>query len=404
MYNRGKGHSLKCGTQETPTLIRYAGDRAIDAYSSFLGHAAWKPGTRRNYRQSVRRFLSWAEARELTLATVTAADVAEYAEEVSLAKSPHVAGVYLTPVRGLFRRLVDAGVLVENPFDPQVASASPATSIDPSKPGAAPEQLSATSNDRRFPLLDLMAMLANIEESSLRRIFDEDGIAEKLLEFVRWRDGRRCTHCGAGVDQAGESDEQRSDYHCPTCSRPYRVTDGSPFEASPVPLRHGLFLLFTIYLSDDPKPGDEVLACERSLDASALLTLAFRFQEALAREGLSAGAELRQAVARRNRELTQDEVVRDITDYGNLTRARDELIRAKAEGSPVADLPPGVSLEEALAEIEVRIAELDRYVVAMEDGYLVSRLADPALSGEPNHAPASANGPSDGAQESHVAG
>jgi hypothetical protein len=51
-----------------------------------------------------------------------------------------------------------------------------------------------------------------------------------------------------------------------------------------------------------------------------------------------------------------------------------------AAGALVDGLPPGMGPEEPLAWIQARLTEHDRYVIALEDGYLVSR---PAGSGAP---------------------
>ena len=40
------------------------------------------------------------------------------------------------------------------------------------------------------------------------------------------------------------------------------------------------------------------------------------------------------------------------------------------------DLPPGVTLDEAIETIEARIAEEDGYAYTLEDGYFVRRPAD----------------------------
>jgi hypothetical protein len=56
-------------------------------------------------------------------------------------------------------------------------------------------------------------------------------------------------------------------------------------------------------------------------------------------------------------------------------------VLARAQGTFVDDLPPGMTLEEAIGKIEARIAEEDRYVIINDDGYLVRYVpeADAAL-------------------------
>ena len=57
-------------------------------------------------------------------------------------------------------------------------------------------------------------------------------------------------------------------------------------------------------------------------------------------------------------------------------RQRDTLIAARDAGETVPDLPPEMTVEQAIDDIAARIAEHDRYVIERKDGYLVSRLAE----------------------------
>lgn len=90
-----------------PALIAAAGDDAVRAYRGYFD----SPGRSRN----TRRFFEWAGRRGLTLTTIDAAALAAYAREVAANKSRMEASIYLTPVRGVFRALADAGALAENP-------------------------------------------------------------------------------------------------------------------------------------------------------------------------------------------------------------------------------------------------------------------------------------------------
>ncbi len=54
--------------------------------------------------------------RGLTLEAIDARTLADYADRIAAERSRHVAGVSLTPVRGVLRHLAGAGVLDENPF------------------------------------------------------------------------------------------------------------------------------------------------------------------------------------------------------------------------------------------------------------------------------------------------
>ena len=61
------------------------------------------------------RRIRWAEKRNLTLGSVTGADLGAYREELAEEKSEHEAAVYLSPVRRMFGELVRAGVLAADP-------------------------------------------------------------------------------------------------------------------------------------------------------------------------------------------------------------------------------------------------------------------------------------------------
>ena len=128
--------------------------------------------------------------------------------------------------------------------------------------------------------------------------------------------------------------------------------------------------------------NDELQRCT-GLEPGPIVSLCRRVAEAVAQQGLPGGGEdLSRAIAVRDKELTQDYVTRQIIEYAGLTDARDRLVRVRDEGEPVDDLPAGMTIQEALENIEARIVEADRYVIAMEDGYLVQRLAQMPAIGE----------------------
>jgi predicted RNA-binding Zn-ribbon protein involved in translation (DUF1610 family) len=374
------GEPNHTGAGTVPDLIRSAGERAVEEYRAFLDSEKWSPATRKAYRNQIKGFFCWAEARGRTLETVSTADRIAYAEEIASRSSSQAALVALTGVRGLYRQLAASGTLVENPFElagsPHGKELDRSDTSSDSKP-ATTEQATAEIGDRRFPLLALLAMLANMEEKSLDVVLSDDVTAGNLLEFVRWRDSRECPQCGVEEDEPPDSSakEVRS-YQCPACGSKYSATTGTPFDSLPVALSSALFLLFSIYLTEEPPPDLSALARDRGLEVSDVMAVAFRLKEALAREALTAGDSLQQAIARKNREMTQDEVARDIIEYGELVAARDELIQAKADGFHAPGLPPGMTVDEALTDIEARIAVHDRYVITVEDGYLISQLAD----------------------------
>src|SRR5262245_7282531 len=85
-----------------PALIAHGGDAAVRAYHRFLDDPIWSPRTCSAYRQSIGRFMRWAEERGLNLQTITAADSAAYAAEIAARSSRQAACSSLTPLRGLF--------------------------------------------------------------------------------------------------------------------------------------------------------------------------------------------------------------------------------------------------------------------------------------------------------------
>lgn len=98
-----------------PDLIRAAGDETVKAYRSYF-ETGGSRNTRRNYAYLAVRFFRWAGARGLTLAAIDARALADYGDRIATERSRHVAGVYLTPVRGVLRHLAEVGALENNPF------------------------------------------------------------------------------------------------------------------------------------------------------------------------------------------------------------------------------------------------------------------------------------------------
>ena len=222
-----------------------------------------------------------------------------------------------------------------------------------------------------FPLLDLLAMLGEMEEESLRRIFDDEEIALSLLEQVRWSDGQKCPHCGAGAD-----DDLPARAVCQACAKPYTVTTGTFFDGANVPLRLWFVVIHQLYFADSVLADDE-LSGRFGVSLSDLLSLCRRVGEAMALEGIPLGNELKRAITVRNKELMHEGVVRAIIKYAELEGVRDRLVQAREEATSVDDLPEGMTLEEAIAKIEAVMAEEDSYVIAMDNGYLVRRPASP---------------------------
>jgi Transposase zinc-ribbon domain len=278
-------------------------------------------------------------------------------------------------VRGLFRQLTEAAVIAVNPFEKSTVRLEEENGSDTA--AAPPEDAPVPAG---FPLLDLLAMLGNTEEQTLRWIFDNEESALGLLRQVRWPDGQTCPACGA---EAG--DDLSPDAVCQACAAPYTVTTGTMFDGVQIPVRFWFIVIHQLYVAESVLP-DDALRSRFGLDMPVLLLLCRRIVEAMAHEGLPSGDELREALAKRNREMVQDEVVRGVIEYAELDTARAYLVQARADGVTVADLPAGMTLAETIEAIEKRIAEYDRVVISKEDGYLVQTWAEPQDPAEPAEA------------------
>jgi hypothetical protein len=186
-----------------------------------------------------------------------------------------------------------------------------------------------------------------------------------LLEQVRWPNGQWCPHCGTEA-----RDDPPAQTVCAACAKPYSVTTGTMFEGSSLPVRLWFVVIHQMYFAEPSLP-DEELRHRFGLDLPAVLSLCRRIGDAAVQETLPIGDELKRAITVRDRELGQDQVARSILEYMELTAVRDRLVQSRAEGTPVEDFPPGMTLEEALKKIEALIAEHDEYVIDKQDGYLV---------------------------------
>ena len=358
--------------QSIPSIIRAAGERAIHAYWEFLNDPARSPSTRKLYRVRAAKFFGWAESRGLTLEAVDGDVLAAYADEVAAASSRHEASVYMTPVRGVLGRMTNIGVLPVDPCRKGQPNGRKALAGDEQ----ASSDRAATAPDIGpgpvgFPLLDLLAMLGNLEKLTLQRVLEDEGRALSLLHQVRWPDGRECPYCGACA--SGESADTVT---CESCGKPYSVTSGTMFDGSRVAVRAWLAVMRQLYFPD-PAAGDGDVA-GGVLDTRGALSMCRCIMLAMTQQGLPAGNELSTAIAVRNRELGEEQVGRSIVEYGQLEWERNRLLQAQADNSPVDGLPPGMSLLDALAFVEARIAEHDRYAISVRDGYLVQELAETA--------------------------
>jgi hypothetical protein len=322
--------------------------------------------TRAEYRTFIHRFFRWADACGLSLKQIASADVLAYIEELRETAAKNTANQYVAALRSFFRHLADAGVVSDNPCTIRPAAA-----------------LARTLRPRAgFDLLALMAMLANMEQESRRRVFEEEESALALLDQVRWPDGADCPGCG-GNDHAATAGAGRGEpYHCVSCGQKFTVLTGTMFEGSELLLRHWLHLIHQRFLTSETA-SDTELAALIGVDTSSIPSLCTRLRRSMNREGIPNGDALETALADKDRQLVNDQFARDIIRYAEMTSVREQLIEAKAIGTEVPDLPPGMSLDEAVAILDAQIAEADRWVFYLEDGCICRKLADETLPAGP---------------------
>jgi integrase family protein with SAM-like domain len=164
---------------EVPGLVRAAGERAVAAYVGFFNGSGLAPGTRKGYDVRARRFLSWAERLGRTLNSITKADVEAYIAELAAEKSQHLAVVYLSPVRALFRHFDRSGVIAIDPCPKGQPNGkrSKGASYEP-EPGRlfGAQQLT----DKEFP--EPRIQLSKLKQEVLE-IGKEDGWAEDDDDF-----------------------------------------------------------------------------------------------------------------------------------------------------------------------------------------------------------------------------
>src|SRR3954447_17493652 len=94
-----------------PSFIAAGGERAGFAFIDFFTAQIRNRNTRAAYAVAVRAFCSWADARQLTLATLRTHHVATYVELLGKHYSPPTVKQHLAAVRMLFDWLVVRQVL-----------------------------------------------------------------------------------------------------------------------------------------------------------------------------------------------------------------------------------------------------------------------------------------------------
>src|SRR3954451_1877672 len=98
-----------------PAFIASGGERAGFAFIDFFTAQIRNRNTRAAYAVAVRAFCAWADARQLTLATLRTHHVAAYVELLGRHYSPPTVKQHLAAVRMLFDWLVVRQVLEMNP-------------------------------------------------------------------------------------------------------------------------------------------------------------------------------------------------------------------------------------------------------------------------------------------------
>src|SRR3954452_21969511 len=98
-----------------PAFIAAGGERAGFAFIDFFTAQIRNRNTRAAYAFAVRSFCSWADARQLTLATLRTHHVAAYVELLGTHYSPPTVKQHLAAVRMLFDWLVVRQILEMNP-------------------------------------------------------------------------------------------------------------------------------------------------------------------------------------------------------------------------------------------------------------------------------------------------
>jgi hypothetical protein len=118
-------HQARRWNPDLPLLIADAGEAAVRAYREFLDDPKLHPSTRSLYRSKIRRFLRWAEAKEISLAEICAFDLAIYESESSRTLQPTTLRDYRLLLRRFFTHLKQSAVIPENPCDDSAPEGDP---------------------------------------------------------------------------------------------------------------------------------------------------------------------------------------------------------------------------------------------------------------------------------------
>jgi transposase-like protein len=111
-------------------------------------------------------------------------------------------------------------------------------------------------------------------------LFDDDDLARRALEALRWPEGPRCTraHCGATGNDVfligGEKQSHRDGlYHCKRCRKQFSVTVGTVFERSRIRLSTWMRAAHAFSVEAQPLPTLSNLGLEIGISYKTVLRM-----------------------------------------------------------------------------------------------------------------------------------
>lgn len=115
---------------------------------------------------------------------------------------------------------------------------------------------------------------------NIQRLID-DGQCYEIVGELRWPDGVRCPHCGAGeVNKRGHDEQQthRQRYECKGCGRQFDDLSGTIFEGHHQPLRVWVLCLYFMGLN----LSNQQIATELDLDPDDVQDMTTQLREGIA--------------------------------------------------------------------------------------------------------------------------
>ncbi len=110
-----KGESKRIRSRDVPELVQSAGERACEEYRAYFTGIK-SDGNRGFHVAAIRHFFRWTEGKNLSLDAISTCDISGYLEELKREMAYATVRSYVSVIRCLFRHLVRAGVLQNNPF------------------------------------------------------------------------------------------------------------------------------------------------------------------------------------------------------------------------------------------------------------------------------------------------